>query len=1270
MGNPASTARRRGLADATAGRVTPLLVALLLLAAPGAATDYYVRSTGDDANLGTTPALAWATLQHALDLMQPGDTTYVGAGTYVGGVDSVRDGRAKAPISLVADTGGAQTGDAGTVLLRHTGDLIDLTHDHHVVRGFHLDSRADAIEVTRATGIVLDQLTVVSAGDDGIDFDRASGVVTDTRIERARYSGIEASGSGIVEVKTSTVVRVDGNAFDVRRAQLELQSVSVLRAGQAGVYARGPGPLRVTDARVENAGGSGMVLRALEAQVGDTTITGAQGNGIAAQSEVTLEMTASAIRSSGGRGIAFRGRTLRLRDTNIEDSQREAVWAKGQGTVTMERSTLRGSGRNGATLEGYDVVITDSELRASRRHGLRVLRAPALSIRRTQLLDSGNEGLDVMGVTRVEAANLLIARSGGRGVRHRDGRRARRRPRGRPTRRSPPASATKASYWHITVVDSGAEGIRHESGSLVLRNSIVARSGREGLRTQQANLLRHEENLFWDNRRGDLLGTRPAPSELFVDPLFTGRRDFHLQTSSPAIDAGVDASATTRLDLESSVRPVGGGFDLGAYESPSRGVDHFAILHDGNGVYCLSEPVTVQAVDAAGNPVLDYTGAVTLDTQSGSGSWIPAGSNQGVFSDPTANDGRASYRFADADDGVARFLLSYPEGGTPIDVDAFETADPALRDDDAEGTLAWSPSGLLVTGSPIPNPPPPLVSSLVGTQTAGAPFPVYLTAYGQTPEDPTCGVIESYAGSRSLRVWVEHRDPGSGPRVPTVDGVPIGIDPSTAPLPITFAAGQAVLNVKYKDVGRIALGLLDDSVTEPTGGIAGASNDFVVRPAELEITDVSRPDGTPNPGAATPTGPVFVGAGEPFTVTVRVLDAESDPVPSFGKESSAEGLKIRASTLVAPAGGRNGTGGAGAILAANAFQPAGPTGTFTGTGFGWDEVGAIRLRASVADGDYLLTGDVEGSESGIVGRFVPSWLDGVPNLPLLATACVAGGYSYVGQPFGFVPGAEPELTFTARNAAGGVTQNYAGAWFRVTASSLQNLAYSAAAGTLTPGAPAAPRIEDRGSGTGAVIFDQGPSLTFTRLAPTAPFDAEIALSFDLRDEDNVLDPANPRSFGWPTAGAGIAWSAGAQMRFGRLAFANAHGSELLPLPVPLRAEYWDGSAFVPHPADQCSALPLADLLLAPSPGTLVTTAQITNVPLAAGDAGLTLSAPGAGQTGTVDLVYDLSSSSGADLTWLLGDWDGDGAFLENPAGRATFGIYAGSDRIIFVRDAY
>ncbi|MBM2830832.1 MAG: hypothetical protein HW411_1622, partial [Gammaproteobacteria bacterium] len=162
------------------------------------------------------------------------------------------------------------------------------------------------------------------------------------------------------------------------------------------------------------------------------------------------------------------------------------------------------------------------------------------------------------------------------------------------------------------------------------------------------------------------------------------------------------------------------------------------------------------------------------------------------------------------------------------------------------------------------------------------------------------------------------------------------------------------------------------------------------------------------------------------------------------------------------------------------------------------------------------------------------------------------------------------------------------------------------------------------------------------------------------------------------------------LRFGRLVAVNASGSELLPLGLLLRAEYFDGTTYTTNSDDGCTALTLAggiDLSNpqtsggAPQPGTTAMTvgggtSSITSgdVALSGGEDTLTFSAPGAGNVGFIDVLVDVD---GAGLDHLLYDWDGidnpapDGLmFDDNPSGRVTFGIFAGPQEFIYIREPW
>jgi hypothetical protein len=487
---------------------------------------------------------------------------------------------------------------------------------------------------------------------------------------------------------------------------------------------------------------------------------------------------------------------------------------------------------------------------------------------------------------------------------------------------------------------------------------------------------------------------------------------------------------------------------------------------------------------------------------------------------------------------------------------------------------------------------------------------------------------------------------------------------------------------RYKDVGKIAIAVKDAAIVNadlPTG-IRGGTADFVVRPYDFVLSDVRDQAGTVlNPGANDASGPVFVGAGAPFRATVVAIDADGDPTPNYGHETTPETVRLD-SALVAPLGGDN-----PAVAAASGFA-AFSGGSATGDDFVWPEVGIIDLKPAVGDGDYLTAGDVVGSAAVRVGRFIPDHFAlGYPSpAPMLETACNAGDFTYAGEPFGYL--VAPVLTATAKDAAGRTTVNYTGDFFKLATTTLQNRTYASATGDLDvsglPSTAVDPTVTSViGSGIATLTFSSGSGLEYSRATISAPFAAEISLSIDVVDADGVRAPDNPAVFG---AAGGIAFDAGAEIRYGRLRFVNAVGSERVNLPVPLVAEYYAGAAsgFVANTADSCttgvvlafgnftenlepsqtcaldSGSPGASTVGCAAPAPL---AQRFSAPPAAGDFNLTLAAPGV--TGSVVVT-------GAVPEYLRFDWDAAAAGDENPSGQATFGLYDGNARQIYLRELY
>jgi MSHA biogenesis protein MshQ len=420
---------------------------------------------------------------------------------------------------------------------------------------------------------------------------------------------------------------------------------------------------------------------------------------------------------------------------------------------------------------------------------------------------------------------------------------------------------------------------------------------------------------------------------------------------------------------------------------------------------------------------------------------------------------------------------------------------------------------------------------------------------------------------------------------------------------------------------------------------------------------------------------VFVKAGESFSATVTALTSGGAATPNYGKETTPQGVTL-AANLVLPAGGH-----AAALNNASAFGSF-SGGVATGTTFNWPEVGIITLTPSVAS--YLGAGTVTGTSTGNVGRFIPNVFATALNTPVFGTACSLGSFTYVGQPFTYT--VAPVITVTPQAIGGATTQNYTGAFMRLTNASLTGRSYTptpaSPALTLTglPATTADPAIADLGTGQVTLTFSAGSGLSFTRGSAIVPFSANIALAINVIDLDAVA-AANPVTFG---SGTGIAFSTSATQYYGRVILRNALGSELLDLPMSLKTQYYLNSSqgFVTNTSDVCTTAPTLafsnyQLNLnagetcvrdSGSPGVSgvgcsLAAASHYLATASSGDFNLILAAPGSGNSGALTVTPSVPA-------WLQYLWNTSSGTNANPSGMATFGVFPGPASRIYQREVY
>lgn len=476
-----------------------------------------------------------------------------------------------------------------------------------------------------------------------------------------------------------------------------------------------------------------------------------------------------------------------------------------------------------------------------------------------------------------------------------------------------------------------------------------------------------------------------------------------------------------------------------------------------------------------------------------------------------------------------------------------------------------------------------------------------------------------------------------------------GAEPTswTATSNVTFAAGATSVatpyTFNYGDVGLVELFVRNAADTAQKG----TSGNFVSRPAGFVLSGI-KPTANPAGRCAVATTPapsitcassasdaaVFVRAGEDFSVIVKAVTASGAVAPNYGKEIQPESVRLVPANVVA------GMISPPAVLGSFGTFSAGSA---SGTTFTWAEVGIITLTPQVADGDYLGAGNVIGTPSGNVGRFIPDHFDTV-----VTQGCAGGSFTYSGQPF--------TVQVTARNLVGNTTQNYRGS--ATAAESFARTSTLSDAGSTANFSSNVIAATDYAAG---VATNNLVTYTFASM-PSAP----ASITVRAVDTDAVSSAGHAEGV--------------ANIRSGRLSLSNAYGSELLTLPVVLEAQYWvAGGYYTRNTDDSCTVVPMDSIMMDSYTGQLnACETQITptgSQTLSAGrlpGSGLVLTRPGAGNAGSVMLTLNTgntatgntctsvvqSAAKAGKLPWLGPD----------PSARATFGIY--KSRLIYSRENY
>ena len=655
--------------------------------------------------------------------------------------------------------------------------------------------------------------------------------------------------------------------------------------------------------------------------------------------------------------------------------------------------------------------------------------------------------------------------------------------------------------------------------------------------------------------------------------------------------------------------------------------DHLRIVHDGVASVCAPETITVKAcLDATCSTL--YTGNVTVNL-SPTG-WV--GGDTFTFS-----GGIGSRQLSNSSSGNVTLgavsVSPAPGGGVRCFNGSTETC-----------TLNFAASSCAFDAVETGAAP----QTRLYTKLANVPFNVDLLALSS----PTT-INTGYTGTVSVDLVDA-----------TASACPTGAGLTTA-TNVTFTGGNAgrkPISFTYPNAAK------NVKVRATVGATPACSNDnFAIRPQQFAVSSSMT--------NATLSGTPAAAAGTNFTLT-----ANAGVTSGYTGTPTIDATKVNDHLGAAIASGR----------LTGSFNP-GTGAAAAGTTFKYYDVGSIQFDTdAVVDSSFssvdqvtdcvanstsnTLSGGKYGCNVGSVasnkfGRWYPSHYS---FSGALTPACASGLYTYMGDDALGV-----SLTVKAHVPGSGAASASDPVATRYT--------YSAAANSLVV-APVTIAGDNNGTAVSVTRLTSPafPTMPTNTLWSAGQFPISDTYAFSrLAAADGPYDlfklTAAVYDADYPSSNPLIApTSTGTtRVRYGRLYLGNAYGSELLPLPVPVEAQYWAGTYFATHRDDNCTSINPSSIIMSGYTQGLAACetwfSPATALTLANGRGTLTLRAPGAGNAGSVALAENIGSSasgktclSSTETNATAANLPGFGAV--NPAARATFGVF--KTPLIYRRENY
>ena len=380
-------------------------------------------------------------------------------------------------------------------------------------------------------------------------------------------------------------------------------------------------------------------------------------------------------------------------------------------------------------------------------------------------------------------------------------------------------------------------------------------------------------------------------------------------------------------------------------------------------------------------------------------------------------------------------------------------------------------------------------------------------------------------------------------------------------------------------------------------------------------------------------------------------------------------------TLIAPS--QNIGGNAGNLLM-NTYNHAAKPGSTNAIDQSISEVGVFDISVTPPLG-YLGSNayQIKAANTGSIGRFIPAYFDLSAVQPTIKNAC--DNFTYMGQTFEF--DTLPTLELTPLSYTGGQLQNYnIGPWWRYN-NKWDFRTYSASPSDIAVIDSDSLSILGRRDGfatSGSVVklpLQNKVQLQNAKLRYNKPFDPisptndTITLTLsaeDTEDLDEVCYKTNATGncleYNFPA-------TPDHQQEWGRITMEDTYGSELNDLQSIIETESYVGSRFIRN-SDSCTIFSLSDFRfdVGTDPNALpvgkgTTKASFNNAQNTQVKDGVTsmdFTAPGNGNQGQVIPTLSLVK-----LPWLQQYQDNNDSFEDFIKATIHFGIYRGSDRIIW-----